>query len=224
MASQNTFFWEVDTQRDFMLPDGKLYVRGAEKRIPNMRRLVDAARAGRVLLISDACVHAPNDPEFQQFPPHCVAGTPGAEILPELLADKNIRVTSDPHAKIPKNPFAYQQIILEKQVLDVFINPHTEELIERISPSGRSGHNAWFFVFGVVTEYCVRLAAKGLLERGRQVAVVTDAVETLDPAAGLKTIDELDQLGARFVTADEALAFLSGSLSRKQPGATRSAP
>lgn len=209
MRSKGVFFWEVDTQRDFMLPGGNLYVKGAELRIPNMKKLVDAARAGRVLLVSDVCVHAPNDPEFAQFPPHCVAGTTGAEILPELQAEKMIRIENRGDAKLPAYPFDYQQIVLEKQVLDVFSNPRTDELVERLAPSAppQSGPEPEFRVFGVVTEYCVRLAAKGLLERGRRVALVTDAIETLDPAAGLRTMDELEGLGARFVTTEEALRF-----------------
>ena len=44
MASRDVIFWDVDTQVDFMLQGGKLYVPGAEKLIPNLRRLVDAAR------------------------------------------------------------------------------------------------------------------------------------------------------------------------------------
>ena len=46
MVSRNLVFWEVDTQADFMLPGGKLYVPGAEKLLPNIRRLTDAARQG----------------------------------------------------------------------------------------------------------------------------------------------------------------------------------
>ena len=209
MVSKRVFFWEVDTQRDFMLPGGNLYVKGAEQRIPNMKKLVDAARFGQVLLVSDVCVHAPNDPEFAQFPPHCIAGTTGAEILPELQAEKIVRIENRSGAKLPANPFDCQQIVLEKQVLDVFSNPRTEELVERLAPSTspQSGPEPEFRVFGVVTEYCVRLAAKGLLERGRRVALVTDAIETLDPAAGLRTMDELEGLGARFVTTEEALRF-----------------
>ena len=210
MASREIIFWEVDTQRDFMLPGGKLYVPGAEMRIPNMRRLVDAARAGRVLLVSDACVHAPDDPEFAQFPPHCVRGTQGAEIVPELLAERYVRIASSFGAHLPEDPFAWQQIVLEKQMLDVFTNPQTEKLVERLAPlhSVGKGGDVEFFVFGVVTEYCVRLAAKGLLDRGRRVGVVTDAIEALDPAAGISALDELDQLGAHFVTTSEALRAL----------------
>jgi nicotinamidase-related amidase len=59
-----------------------------------------------------------------------------------------------------------------------------------------------------VTEYCVSLAVKGLLERGRRVAVVQDAIETLKQEDGKKTITELERLGARLTTADQALRAL----------------
>jgi nicotinamidase/pyrazinamidase len=36
--------WDVDTQIDFMLPEGKLYVPGAEATVPAIKRLVEAAR------------------------------------------------------------------------------------------------------------------------------------------------------------------------------------
>ena len=42
MVSRSAIFWDVDTQVDFMLPGGKLYVPGAEKLIPNLKRLTDA--------------------------------------------------------------------------------------------------------------------------------------------------------------------------------------
>ena len=74
MQSRDYIFWEVDVQADFMLPGGKLYVPGAEKLLPNLSRLTEAARKNRVFLVSDACVHGPDDEEFQRFPPHCVRG------------------------------------------------------------------------------------------------------------------------------------------------------
>ena len=68
--------------------------------------------------------------------------------------------------------------------------------------------NAEFVVFGVVTEYCVRLAAKGLLERGHRVSIVKDAIETLKAEDGARTVAELQTLGAKFITTDQALALL----------------
>jgi nicotinamidase/pyrazinamidase len=200
--------WEVDTQADFMLPGGKLYVPGAEKRIPNMRRLVEAARAGKVPLISSTDQHATDDAEFQRFPPHCVRGTPGAEIVPELKAKESVHIENTGAASVPANISRGQQVVIEKQTLDVFDNPATEKLLAQLPA------DCEFIVFGVVTEFCVRLAAKGLLDRDRRVALVTDAIEALDAAEGKKTLDELAGRGARLITTSEALAMIECSSGR----------
>jgi nicotinamidase/pyrazinamidase len=199
MQSRDYIFWEVDVQADFMLPGGKLYVPGAEKLLPNIRKLTDAARRGEVFLVSHGCYHPANDPEFKQFPPHCLKGSPGAEFVPEALAEKLVRVENDTSVRLPEDMFKYQQIILEKQTLDVFETRHADELVERL------GNAAEYVVFGVVTEYCVSCAVKGLLKRKRRVAVVRDAIETLAPEVGNKTLTELQSLGARLVTTDEIL-------------------
>ncbi len=199
MASRDFILWEVDVQRDFMLPGGNLYVPGAEKLLPNIRRLTDLACQGKALLISHGCFHLPNDPEFTIFPPHCVKGTAGSELVPEALADKVARVPNEVEAKLPTDPFAYQQILLEKQTLNIFESCHADTLVNRLPP------DAEFIVFGVVTEYCVAFAAKGLLERGRRVAVVRDAIETLKSGDGDKTVAALQRLGAELVTTDEVL-------------------
>jgi nicotinamidase/pyrazinamidase len=203
MQSRDYIFWEVDVQADFMLPGGKLYVPGAEKLLPNIRKLTDAARRGEVFLVSHGCFHPANDPEFKQFPPHCLKGTPGAELAPEALAKNFVRLKNDANAILPENLFKYQQIILEKETLDIFESRHADELVERL------GNAAEFVVFGVVTEYCVSLAVKGLLKRKRRVAVVRDAIETLAPEVGNKTLAELQSLGAKLVTTDEILHKLT---------------
>jgi nicotinamidase/pyrazinamidase len=203
MPSHNYIFWEVDVQADFMLPGGKLYVPGAERLLPNIRKLTDAARRNEAFLVSSGDFHPPNDPEFAQFPPHCLKGTTGSELLPEALADKVARVENLPTAALPADLSSYQQIVLEKQTLDVFQTLHADELLERL------GRAPEFIVFGVVTEYCVSCAVKGLLKRKRRVAVVRDAIETLAPETGNKTLAEFQSLGARLVTTDEILAQLA---------------
>ena len=181
MRSRDFIFWEVDVQADFMLPGGKLYVPGAERLLPNIRKLTDAARLGDVFLVSHGDFHPANDPEFKQFPPHCLKGSPGAELLPQALTDK--------------------------QTLDIFETHHADGLVERL------GNDAEFVVFGVVTEYCVSCAVKGLLERKRRVAVGRDAIETLAPEVGNKTLTELQSLGATLVTTDEILARVAQTRS-----------
>ena len=202
MVSRNLVFWEVDAQADFMLPGGKLYVPGAENLLPNIRRLTDAARQGRVFLVSHGCYHTKDDPEFATFPPHCIKGTKGASLVPEALTERVFTVPNEPAAYVPKDLSPFQQIVLEKQTLDIFESQHAEELLERLAPE------AEFVVFGVVTEYCVRLAAKGLLGRGRRVFIVRDAIETLNPEVGKRTEAELQALGSVFITTDRALTML----------------
>jgi len=199
MVSRDFILWEVDVQADFVLPGGKLYVPGAEKLLPNIKRLTDLARQGRVFLVSHGDFHSPDDPEFKVFPPHCVKGTAGADLVPEALTEKVVRIPNEASAQLPENIFQYQQILLEKQTLSIFESRHADALIQRL------GSQAEFIVFGVVTEYCVSFAAKGLLERGRRVALVLDAIETLKPEDGQKAIAELERLGARLITTDRAL-------------------
>ena len=143
MQKGRIVFWEVDTQQDFMLPGGKLYVPGAEKIIPNIARLVNVVREGRVLLISSACRHLADDPEFKTFPPHCVRGTPGERIIPQGLADKVHSVPNDGTAKLPDSIFDNQQLVIEKQTLDVFGNPHTETIVNRLGKDTNTWYSVW---------------------------------------------------------------------------------
>ena len=69
---KNIFFVDVDTQLDFMLSNGALYVPGAERMIPKLRRLFDFARKNEISILSSVDAHTPDDPEFSSFPPHCV--------------------------------------------------------------------------------------------------------------------------------------------------------
>lgn len=184
-----------------MLPGGKLYVPGAEKIIANIRRLVDEARASHVFLVSSGDAHDPDDPEFKLFPPHCVKGSPGAEIIPDGLVPRHLTVPNDASFQLPRDLSEYQQIILEKQTLDVFNNSKASELVQLL------GANVKYVVFGVVTEYCVNCAVKGLLERGNEVAVVRDAIETLKLEEGNRALGEWQALGARLISTDQAIAM-----------------
>jgi nicotinamidase/pyrazinamidase len=182
-----------------MLPGGKLYVPGAEKLLPNIRKLTEAAHNKHVFLVSHGCFHTPDDPEFQHFPPHCVKGTKGSEFVEEALTDDLTRVPNKKH-EFPSDVLQHKQVLLEKETLDIFESTHAERLVSHFPK------HAEFLIFGVVTEYCVRLAAKGLLERGRKVSIITDAIETLDPEEGRKTLAELETMGAKLTTTKDVLS------------------
>jgi nicotinamidase/pyrazinamidase len=195
MSMKNLFFMDIDTQRDFMLPEGRLYVPGAERIIPKLRRLFDFARKNEITILSSADAHTAKDPEFQDFPPHCVQGSEGQRKLDETLLARPIIFQNAP---IDRNLLdvirRHQQIIVEKQTLDIFDNPITERLL-RVLP-----HRA--IVFGVTTEYCVKMACLGLRLRGVQTVVISDAVSALAPKTEKPALEEMRKEGVEFISLD----------------------
>jgi nicotinamidase/pyrazinamidase len=188
-----TVFIDVDSQLDFLYPSGALYVPGAEKVVPNIARLNRHAAANGIPVISTTDAHTENDPEFQTWPPHCVAGTTGQHKAEATLLDRRV--------VIPNRPCAIeldgaQQIIVEKQHVDVFTAVNLTRVIEKLGADR-------FVVYGVVTEICVLFAARGLLKMGKAVTVVTDAIETLKTEDGKRALDEIiAACGALTRTAD----------------------
>jgi len=183
---------DEDTQIDFMLPAGALYVPGAERLIPALERVFRWVRERGIPVLSSVDAHAENDPEFRDWPAHCVQGTHGQHKLPcTLLADR--RVTPNrPFVEVTRAP----QAIVEKQTLDIFSNLAWERLLA-LYPDEECA------VMGVATDYCVRHAVEGLLDRGRRVAIVTDAICGIDRAASEQVLDRAVARGARLTTSLE---------------------
>jgi nicotinamidase/pyrazinamidase len=182
-------FWDVDTQVDFLSPGGKLYVPGSEAIVPALQQLTLWAAEHKVLVVASADAHHENDAEFQQWPPHCLVGTTGQQKIPETSLARQF-VLPNHRAQIPTDLSAWQQVVLEKQQLDVFTNPNTEPLVEQL---GRPD----VVLYGVVTELCVAQAARNLLKRGCRVTLVEDAIAALDPAKARALLDDFTRQGAR---------------------------
>ncbi len=185
-----TVFVDVDTQIDFMFPAGALYVPGAERVLPAIARLNHFAAAQGIPLVSTTDAHAEDDPEFRQWPPHCVAGTAGQVKAPETLLAERSTLGFEPGASIA----LAAQIVVEKQALDVFTNPNFPALLDRLQ-AGR------YVVYGVATDYCVQCALVGLVATGKPVVLVTDAIAAVSPADGASTIDEFVSHGGTLTTA-----------------------
>ena len=192
-------FWDVDTQVDFMLPEGKLYVPGAEKLIPNLRGLTAFAAEHNIPILSSVDAHLENDLEFSDYPPHCLAGTPGqAKIEGTVLAERF--VVPNRRIDLPDNLSRFRQLIVEKQEFDVFTNPNIDLVLTRFAGDRE------IILYGVVTEICVDRAARGLMQRGRHVHLVTDAIMHLDAAKAEETVREIRRHGGMLLSTDEILA------------------
>jgi nicotinamidase/pyrazinamidase len=185
-------FLDVDTQVDFMLPAGRLYVPGAEQLIPNLARLMRWARAHNIIILSTADAHALDDPEFALWPPHCVVGTPGQQRIPETQFPDAVVVPNRPGAFVPAATWP-SQIIIEKPDYFSMTNPNFDVILKALGPRR-------FVVFGVATEYCVRADALALRQRGLPVDLVTDAIKPITEEGGRQALEEMVAAGVRLTT------------------------
>jgi len=188
-------FFDVDTQIDFMDPAGRLYVPHAEDIIPRLVQLMSYARQRNIPVLSSADAHAPDDPEFKIWPPHCVTGTRGQQRIKEtsLPGALTIPMRSGPFVSPERWP---PQIVIEKDVYETSANPNFDAILKALGP-----HR--YVVFGVATEYCVRADVLALRERSMPVELVVDAIKAIDEEAGRKAIDEMTAAGAELVTTAE---------------------
>ena len=199
-GSVNTpFFWDVDTQVDFIHPSGNLYVPDAEKIVPNLKRLTSWASRQGILVIASVDAHREGDAEFEQYPPHCLMGTPGQNKIPETLLP-NHYVIPNRKVDLPKGLVGFQQLIIEKQHFDVFTNPNVDSLFRQL------GKDHEIVLYGVVTEICVDHAAQGLLDYGFRVHLVTDAIMHLDETKGRDAREKIQQRGGNATITDQVIA------------------
>jgi nicotinamidase/pyrazinamidase len=197
--------WDVDTQVDFMLPNGKLYVPSAEETIPAMQRLVEAARAAGIVHVASADDHELTDdeiseePDFQTtYPPHCLRGTRGARKVPETEQEDPVPITLE---ELPERYLQGREFLLLKKNFDVFTNPNTERLLEWLDPDE-------IVVFGVATDVCDDAAIRGFLQRGRKVRFVEDAARGLDEGRVTSCTTAWREQGVQFTTVSEVVAEL----------------
>jgi nicotinamidase/pyrazinamidase len=203
--------WDVDTQVDFMLPDGKLYVPQAEETIPAMKQLVDAAREAGIVHVASADDHELTDPEISNepdfrntYPPHCLRGTRGAQKIPETEQEDPLPLAllPFPSGLIPGLVGGRREILLLKKNFNVFTNPNTDPLLDALDPEE-------MIVFGVATDVCDDAAIRGFLQRGRRVRFVEDAARGLDEERVEACTAAWRAGGVEFTTTDALVARLT---------------
>lgn len=187
----STVFFDIDTQLDFLFPAGALYVPGAERIVDKIARLNRHARECGIPLFSTIDAHAENDPEFRDWPPHCVVETFGQR-KPESTLHTG-RVVLPPQATVTvRGP----QILVEKTTFDCFTNPMLEPTLDELGITEA-------VVYGVVTEVCVAHAVRGLLRTRRRVTLVVDAVMSLSDGKSQEVEAEVVAAGGRLATASQ---------------------
>lgn len=183
MENNKILFWNVDTQYDFINPNGKLYVKGAEEIKAKLETLSLLAEKNNIKVINTSDYHSADDDEISNnpdfintFPSHCIAKSPGAEFIVETKPkDDFIELLHDKEysAEEIKNICLHRNIIIRKNKFDVFTgNIHTSKILDILKPEK-------IYVYGVSTNVCVDWAVKGLAKKKIEIIVINDAIKEL---------------------------------------------
>lgn len=213
----DTIFWNVDTQYDFMRPDGNLPVGsgdGAEDIEDALAAVTEKAREKNIRVVNTADYHNKDSAEFssepdfeETFPPHCLAESGGANYVPATQPEHPLELDwreSPDWAEVMSHEGDF---VVYKDAFDVFAgapeSPHAEELVETLNPDHA-------VVYGVATDVCVDYAVEGLLERGVDVYVVEEAVKGIDPEVSEDAIDRWSSKGADIGSIEGLDNYLGG--------------
>ena len=148
----------VDMLNDFVDERGALFCGPAARRIIPFvaQKIAEFRQQGQpIIYLRDS--HSPDDREFEAFPPHCMRGSWGGEIIPELAP-------------------APGDIIIEKTRFSGFFRTPLEKELERLKAQ------ELHFV-GVCTNICVMDTVGDARNRDYPVVVYRDGVADFDQEA-----------------------------------------
>lgn len=205
-----TILLDIDTQWDFVMPDGARPVPGAFGLNPSLERLTRYGRMYDLRVVATCQALSPADPRFEpnggSEPPHALAGTPGAAKVPATRMGAPAVVTAKPMPaeELQKQLAGQREIILETSGPDIRSNPHAATVLAGVREA---------YVYGVSGEEAVRAAVEFLRDAGIAVHLVDNAValRATEPEAretfqsemtgrGVRLARDLDVM-TRFTTA-----------------------
>ncbi len=207
-------FVDVDIQNDFCNPGGALYVNGSPNEV--FRALTRFAVDHKIPIVGSVDSHAWDAWEFASnetpapqghkpgFPDHCVKGTPGWLKVEGTLPPRFRFLPNVPRAPIDAAvrelaTGATHAVYFEKEVYSLFANPLAEDFLRELVAS--LGAAPEFAVYGVATDYCVRAAALGLVQRGYRATLLTDAVAGITEAGVAAALSEMQAAGVALSTS-----------------------
>ncbi len=207
MKRKKTIFWDVDTQFDFMKPQGALYVPGAEEIIEKVGEVRRFALENGYSILSDVDWHWLDNPEISEhpdmkttFPPHCMAGTPGAGRVGDLgdVPIDYVEIDEVDMAQlrrlVQKNQF---HIVIRKQSLNVFDNPNTHKLVDLVRPEH-------VIAFGVALDCCVYYVLTELSKhKGVRLSLLADTTKGLYTRPDEEVYEELRRRGVEITTFEQ---------------------
>ena len=178
----------VDVQNDFADPQGSLSVRGGPAVVQAVNAEIERARAAGATVLYTQDWHPADTPHFEKdggtWPVHCVQGTWGAQLHPELLVAGEV-VRKGEHGEDGYSGFSMR-------------DPGSGEVVPtRLAALLRAAGAEQLVVVGLATDYCVRATALEGREQGWAVTVPWSGVAAVDlrPGDGERTRAELQDAG-----------------------------
>ena len=177
MTKHDTALIVVDVQNDFVDPAGNLYVADAPTVVPNINRMIVAARDESRLIVYTQDWHPEVTPHFAKdggiWPVHCVADSWGSELYPTL------DVVAEAHfvRKGTSGEDGYSGF----SVRDPNTGAESDTALESIL---RRNNIKNVDVVGIATEYCVKETALDARGRGFNTTVYRDCMKGVDLEPG----------------------------------------
>jgi nicotinamidase-related amidase len=190
-ARRKQVLLDISTQKDFFLGAGNACIKNHRRVLANVRRIMAWARARNIPVIS-TCEVYPNS-NGNGAVNYCIDGTEGQEKIRYTLLQRRISFPADGRGDLPQDVLRrYKQIILHKRCLDPFDEPRIDRLLSEVRANE-------FILIGASAEDSVQSAALGLLQRGKKVSVVVDAVGSHNKREGRLAIRKMGAKGARLI-------------------------
>jgi nicotinamidase/pyrazinamidase len=214
---KTTLFYDVDTQRDFMLPEGKLYVPGAERLFPQLERLTACARRSRISMAGSVDRHSPLDSELLanggEYPEHCLDGTEGQKKVAATMPLHPLWIEDRTYTESALQVLLNQkgEVYLEKRLFDVFAGNRNATTVFNTLLRGKTD----VVVYGVVTEVCVDQAIAGLKDRSVQLHVPVDAIAALNEERGQAALEKWRLWGVRLTAVEQIVTEFAGLASAR---------
>jgi nicotinamidase/pyrazinamidase len=176
----------VDVQRDF-LPGGSLAVIGGDEVVPVLNRYIRKALTHRVHVFATRDWHPPHHCSFHDrggpWPAHCIRGTPGAELAPEL--------------RLPRHALIFSKGAQpDRDAYSGFDGTSLDGVLRALDVRR-------LLVGGLATDYCVLQTVRDARAKGYSVLLLEDAIRGVDPARSVTAQVEMIGLGAVPVTLEE---------------------
>lgn len=183
----------VDVQNDFC-PGGSLAVNEGDRVVPVLNSYMDLFDSRGLPVIATRDWHPEETTHFKAlggiWPPHCIAGTRGAEFHPDLRLPEGAHIVSKGINPESDDYSAFQAVTEGGDALGGLLR---ELKVERL------------FIGGLATDYCVKESVLDALRDGYSVTVLTDAIRGVDlePGDSERALSEILMEGANSVTLAE---------------------